>query len=323
MNSIRTVPGDRVFASSPSEIAENYNRRPFAFRHGLAGNPLFERPRLIALAETILEASGPKTLRWQNSDAPVSQKWGTPLKNDREKVLEAIENLDRSGSWVLLYSVQRDPEYRVLLDGILAELEEVTGEPLSDQITWSDAYIFLASPRSVTPYHIDHESTFLFQVKGRRLANIWDADDRGVLTDREIENYYLGDLGAADYREENQAKAHVFAMEPGTGVHHPVRAPHWFQNEDACSVALGVHFCLRDYDRQARVYQINRCLRGLGMRPTPPGVSGWRDRAKIGTVGLFSSRRPETKNDLIRSGIRRITLPLQVARGLKAKIRGR
>ncbi len=43
----------------------------------------------------------------------------------------------------------------------MAEILADTGCSRED-VTWEDAYIFLASPNAVTPYHIDHEATFLF-----------------------------------------------------------------------------------------------------------------------------------------------------------------
>jgi hypothetical protein len=309
----------RIFAADSPAFRDQFNREPFAFTHQLADHPLFDLPRLATLAQTLIE-KGPENVRWQVSDAGVDEKWNVPSKGQGEGVSEAIANLDRSGSWVLLYRVQNDPEYKAMLDSIMAELETVTGRTLGPDVTWKDAYIFMASPHAVTPYHIDHESTFLFQIHGHRLANIWNPDDRSVLTDTEIEDYYNGNVSAADYREENQSKAHVFEMAQGTGVHHPVRSPHWFKNGETYSIALGVHFCLREYDKEARIYQVNGWLRRFGLRPKPPGRSRWSDRAKMSIVGLFAKRSPKNKFELLRSGISRLTSPIRLAQTLKKKL---
>jgi hypothetical protein len=319
MGNPTTLDGRRIFEAGPSAFQGDFNRVPFSFSHRLGDHPLFDLDRLTRLAQTLMEDKDARNVRWQTSEAAVENGWDVPVRTRHDELTEAIANLDRSGSWVLLYSVQRDPEYMALLDLILAELDEVAGCSLAEEITWKDAYVFMASPHAVTPYHIDHESTFLFQIHGQRVANLWDPGDRSVLTDREIENYYSGNLGAANYKEEYQGKAHVYAMPSGVGVHHPVRAPHWFKNGDSYSVALGVHFCLRDYDRQARVYQINHLLRLAGLRPVPPGQSRWRDQAKIHALGVFSKRHPQTKFELLRSGIMRATSPLRAARNLKRK----
>jgi hypothetical protein len=307
-----------VFAGGHDEFRRLYNRSCFQFHHRLSGHPLFELPRLATLAETLLREDGPGSVRRFSSDAAISMKWSEMRhKGLREEISQAIEDLEKSGSWLLLYRTQTDPEYRVLMEQIITEIGEMTGAPLAEQVTWKDAYIFMASPGSVTPYHIDHESTFLFQIRGQREANIWD---RSVVTDPELEDYYRGNTAAANYNQENQSKANVYSMAAGTGVHHPCLAPHAFKNGPTYSIALGVHFCLRDWDRQARIHQINACLRRFRFQPTPPGRSAWRDRAKIGALGLLSKRNPKNKNELIRSGFMRLVSPLAVIPGLKRRL---
>lgn len=309
----------RVFAGAPTEFREKFNKRSFQFSHYLAGNELFELPRLALLANKLLAEQGHSSIRWQVGDVPVDSKWAdVPLRGQQSKVAEAISQLSESGSWVLLYSVQNDPVYAELLDRILQEVGEMTGANLRDEMTWKDAYIFMASPGSVTPYHIDHEATFLFQICGRRTANIWDGNDRAVLTNQEIEEYYIGDLGAANYRTANQERANVYELASGTGVHHPMLAPHCFKNGAEYSIALGVHFCLRAADERARIYQVNHYLRRVGLEPSPPGKSFWKDRLKIFTVGAFSKRNPKNKFELLRSGIRRMVAPFELARKLKS-----
>lgn len=311
----------KVFDGGASDFRNHYNRKSFQFRHHLSGHPLFELPRLATLAETLLQKEGPSSVKWAGSNAAINMRWSEmPQKEHRQKITEAIADLERSGSWLLLYRAQTDPDYRALMDQVIAEIGELTGAPLAEEITWRDAYIFMASPFSVTPYHIDHESTFLFQVHGQRVANIWDREDRSVLTEPEIEDYYAGNLSSAKYKEQNQAKANVYSMVAGTGVHHPVLAPHAFKNGPTYSVALGVHFCLKEWDQRARVYQINALLRRLLLKPLPPGRSRWRDLTKIRTLGLISKRNPKTKYDLIRSGFVRMTFPLQFARSLKKRV---
>ena len=289
----------------------------------LAEHPLFELPRLAALARQILgEQRKTKSIHWHGSGVGISTKWDdVPAAREEREVSDAIENIEKSGSWVLLYSVQTSPDFKVLLDEALREIEIAVAQPLRNQMTWSDAYIFMASPHFVTPFHIDHESTFLFQIHGRAKAKIWDPSDRSSVTHQELENYYLGDLSAANYHEEKQTRANIYSLEAGTGVHHPSCAPHAFTNGDSYSVALGVHFCLRHLDALARVYQMNGVLRKLGIRVSPPGTSTFRDGMKSRVVDLFSSRNPETKSELLRSGVKRMLAPANAVRGLISKRR--
>ncbi len=297
------------------DLSERFNNRSFQFNHNLAGNPLFSLPRLEQLAKRLLEDRTRRNVRWQSSDSPVDAGWNVPTKTELESLDQAIAGLGDSNSWILLYSVQRDPEYRSLLDDLMAEIISLTGVR-AESITWQDAYIFMASPHSVTPYHIDHEATFLFQIHGAREANIWSAKDTAILPDREIERYYMGDLNAAVYKAERHNSADFYDLRSGTGVHHPSRAAHSFRNGGEYSIALGVHFCMRDIDREAAIYQVNSLLRMAGLEPTPPGQSAWRDSLKASLINAFAKRNPKDKNELLRSGIRRLAWPGFAARNI-------
>ena len=298
---------DRILAASEAEPYQQFNRDSFMFTHHLAGHPLLQIPRLVDLASHLI-TYGPGSVRCQISGIPMHLKWtDIQLKEQfQEQIPNFIANIEKSDSWLLLYSVQRDPAYQMLLDQIVDELTDLTGVALRQEMTWLDAYIFIASPHAVTPYHIDHESTFLFQMHGDRQANLFPCDDRTLLTDQELEKFYIGDLNAANFKPEYQSRANVYPLVPGKGVHHPVCAPHWYQNGETYSVALGVHFGLRSFDLRARVYQSNHYLRKLGINPRPPGQSAFRDRLKIKTMGLLSKRNPLTKSDVVRSGSDRI-----------------
>ncbi|MDE3240241.1 MAG: hypothetical protein KGN33_14875 [Paracoccaceae bacterium] len=310
-----------VFNAKPLSFRADFDRKSFLFDHNLADSPLFTLPRLADLAETLLKTGGSKSVRWQDGKAPVEAGWDVPLHKEVEHVHKAIANLQDSGSWVLLYSIQRDPEYKDLLDRIMSEVVELTGMSRAD-VSWLDAYLFMASPGSLTPYHIDHETTFLFQIHGDRTANLWDGSDRSILPVTEIENYYMGDMGAAIYKPENQRKAMTYDLRHGKGVHQPSLAPHWFKCGEDYSIALGVHFCLRKHDAEAKTHQVNRLLRGLGLAPAPLGVFPARDRIKSGLLALLSKRHPKTKFELLRSGVLRLTLPARLVRKVAKKLGG-
>jgi hypothetical protein len=326
MPTLTQTPGSRagektrIIEPEGTKFRDDFGRNSFIFHHNLAGNPLFELPSLTNLAESLLKIEGPSAIRWKNSEAPVDAKWGQkPPSEQIANVSEAIQNLDKSGSWVVLYRVQNVPEYSAILEQALDEMEEMIGRPLRSELTWKDSYIFMASPHATTPYHIDHETACLLQVHGDRIAHLWDQKDRSILTEKEIEEYYLGDIGSANYSANKLEKAYTYKMNAGTGVHHPSLAPHDYKNGDTYSVAVGIHLCMKDIDQKARAYQVNAFLRRMGMKPTAPGQSPWRDRLKINALGLLDKKNPKTKYDLIRSGAVRLRSPFK----LVGKLRGR
>jgi len=302
----------RILPAGQHDFRTGFNQQPFQFAHNLVGHPLFELQRMAKLAKTLLDVEGPTAVRWKSNKTTPDAKWDQAAPDEQfATVSDAIANLDRSGAGVVLYRVQNDPEYMTVLDQVIDEIEVMVERPLRPEITWKDCYIFMTSPNGVTPYHIDHGATCLMQVHGSRKAHLWHQDDRALLTDQEIEGFYMGDLGAANYSEDKEKKAFVYDMTPGVGVHHPSLAPHHYKNGDTYSVAVGVHLFLKPADLKARAFQANALLRQMGLKPTPVGHSPRLDRAKIKAVSLFDKRNPTNKGDLIRAGAMRLRKPFR------------
>ncbi len=294
---------NQIVNKNSQDFRDKFNQKSFEFSHNLTGHPLFEIPRLLELANTIALKYDLNKVVCLSSNITPSQKWSDMTRS--EQVSEAISHIEESGSLILIKSANLDPDYKFLMKQILVELEELTGVPLQKEITWAEAYIFISSPNSITPYHIDHESNFLFQIKGEKDVHLFDQSDRSILTEREIEEYFAGDLQAATYKEENQNKANTYHLIPGTAVHHPSLAPHWLKNKDRASVSLSINFCLRSVDLNARVYQTNHFLRKLGWNPTPPQSSIIKDRVKMMAMGVFAKSKPDIKDDVTFSGVTR------------------
>jgi len=306
---------DRILPDGQDAFRTGFNQQSFQFSHNLVGHPLFGLPRMAKLAKSLLDFEGPTAVRWKSNKTTPDAKWEQlPPDEQFASVSDAIANLNDSSSGVVLYRAQNDPEYMEVLDQVIDEIEAMLGRPLRPEVTWKDCYIFMTSPNGVTPYHIDHGATCLMQVHGSRKAHLFDQADRSLLTEQEIEGFYMGDLGAANYSADKEAKASVYDMTPGTGVHHPSLAPHHYKNGATYSIAVGIHLFLKPADIRARAFQANALLRQLGLKPTPVGDSPWRDNVKINTVRMFDKRNPTNKGDLIRSGATRLSKPFRAAR---------
>jgi len=295
---------ERIFNHASGEFAEQFNRLPIAVSHNLGNHPLFELPRLVELAKTLWTLGGAKVV-FQDSGASFENRWDE-IQTKAISFINGIRDIQQSGSWVLLKSIQEDPEYQVCIDRCVAEMSELTGIDLKKEITWIDGYIFIASPGAVTPHHIDHESNFLLQVHGEKNFNVSDPNDRSVLFEEEIENYYAGDLSAAGFKPVSQEKAYVFPLSPGAGVHIPSTGPHWVRNNDQYSVSFSINFCMRETDIKARIYQCNHYLRKLDFVPTPPRQSAIKDRLKILALSRLGKAKAANKNELLRQNLKRL-----------------
>ncbi|RFB78683.1 cupin-like domain-containing protein [Methylovirgula sp. 4M-Z18] len=298
---------------SAEDFRANFNKRSFEFRHRLQDTKLFEIDQLIELADKILAAGATDRFAAVNyRQANVGTKIGT---TPNLGLRETVSKLDQAGSWVKLSRVQDfDPKYTAVFDQLLFEMEGLLNQPLRREITWSTVTIFLASPKIATPFHIDHESNFLFQLQGDKDVCLFDPNDRELVNDKEVEAFYLGNAGAATYKEHLQARGTVYRLTPGDVVHHPPLAPHWVKNGDNISVSVSVAFGTKPLERVARIYQANSLLRTFGLAPVSPGLSPTKDKIKAAFVSRFENRNPRSYADLMFTPVNRLRKPIELAK---------
>ena len=253
----------------------SFNLAPFLIRHDLAGHPLFSLQRLIELASRLPE----EKIKYNEADISVA----TGLYEGPRTGLsaqETIRRIEECRSWMVINNVELDPEYHQLLDRCLDEVQ-LFSEPVEPGMFRREGFIFISSPRSITPFHMDPEYNFLLQVRGKKRICIWDRRDRSVLPEVALERYFSEADKHIVFKEEYQRKASSFELTPGAGLHFPVVAPHWVRNGDDVSVSFSITFRTPASERQRIVYCSNAGLRRRGLNPTPQGASAFRDLAKF------------------------------------------
>ena len=268
--------GFRAVSIDASVFREKFDRRPFCFSHNLANHYLFELPKLMQLAEFLRR--DPHNTAYDAGDIKVEQRWNQRPRNPYT-LREALERLDCAGAWVILKHSETSPEYRELMNDVLHDLQDLSGYPLRRRIKNTEVQIMLASPGRITPYHFDNECNVLMQIRGEKDIFVFDQTDRQVLTEVELERFWVGDWNAGEYKARCQDQAYAVRLVPGGGVHIPVNAPHWVKNDNNISISLSINFEWRD-ESLYNVYRANYFLRKLGMQPLPPGRSAWRDGVK-------------------------------------------
>jgi ribosomal protein L16 Arg81 hydroxylase len=144
--------------------------------------------------------------------------------------------------------------------------------------------VFISSPGSVTPYHIDHEYNFLLQIRGTKQISIFDRD---ALSEEEVERFYRGEHRNLVFDDRRASEGRTFELSPGDGVHVPVNAPHYVKNGPAASVSFSITFRTPDGDRRSAVYRVNERMRSLGIQPRPVGKQPLVDRAKYLGYALY------------------------------------
>ncbi len=265
------------------QFRAGFNRRPFTVGHRLADHPMFALPRLIELArrlptEHVEYNAGNISV---NMDPDLTPRTGLSVE-------ETIERIEERCSWMVLKYVEQDSVYRDLLNSCLDEIQELS-EPLAPRMCRREGFIFISSPGSVTPYHLDPEYNFLLQVRGKKTVNIFDPSDRSILPEQELERYLNGGHRNMVFKPEYQEKAMRFELTPGKGLHFPVNAPHWVQNGDEYSISFSITFRTPASERRTCVYSVNSYLRNRGITPEPFGRSPLKDSAKY--LALRAVRR--------------------------------
>jgi hypothetical protein len=280
--------GRRSVIDDPEGLfSRNYNRVNFMFPHKLAGDPLWELDNLLALSRRMPDH---RDTYWSNGKVAVGNSWEAGQK-DRLSLDETLANIEHNNSIVILKHTEQDPEYGPVLQQVLGRIVELAGEQMRCDVTVGEVLILVSSPNRVTPYHMDGETNFLLQVRGDKLFYVFDHNDRGLVTDLELERFYSVSQALANYRPERQADAREYDLRAGYGVHVPVNAPHWVQNADNVSVALSVTYELRSVDRLRDLHRINRRLRSIGLRPSAPSAAPWRDQIKLAAYRAARSLR--------------------------------
>jgi hypothetical protein len=275
---------DRNLIMGTEDLTSKYPEQPFAVKHKLNDHPLFTIERLLQLQKEIPA----KKIDWYTGKVGVNTN---RAKTDPTGLTpeETIRQIKECESWLVLKNVEVVPEYRELLENCFSPYQSLieAGTPGMRQL---EAWIFITSPGSIAPYHIDPEHNYLLQVHGPKTIHIYDANDASILSDRELENFFDsgGEAAKLEFDEEYQKKARTFVMQPGDGVYIPYVAPHWVKVEEGdYSISFSVSYYSDVCDNKSRLYRFNSKMRRLGIPPSPPGTNPSRDTAKIKVISSY------------------------------------
>ena len=182
--------------------------------------------------------------------------------------------------------VEQDADFAKLLHSCLQEVASQSNL-LERQMSLPHAFIFVSSPKAVTPYHMDPEHNFLLQIRGSKQVHLFDPNDPDILSQEVLTRFYSGAHRNLVFKERWIDKAKVFDLAPGQGLHFPATAPHFVQNGDAVSVSLSITFRTPKLDRTRSLYRMNLKLSNLGLHPQRVGQSPRIDRLKFNAYRVW------------------------------------
>jgi hypothetical protein len=211
-----------------------------------------------------------------------------------------------TNSYVMVRQPDSHPRLRPVLDLLMSELRDFVSSLQPGAAKPAEVfhdpmlYLFISSPNSVTPFHVDRYSTLLFQLQGQKDVMIWDRYDRETVTSEELEFLFgLPHIKNPAYKGKDTRPPVVNHLAPGEGVHIPFTSPHWVKNGPEVSVSVSFIFQTPTSVLESNAHRFNYHLHRVASKlplpiPVPAGAVGsipMLDRAKSDLLTGFEKAR--------------------------------
>ena len=295
-------------------LRREFPLRPFAIRHKLAGHPLLTLPRIAQLAAEL-----PRDLIEYNSGkVAISQDPDAIPSVDLDPV-EIVRQIETAGAWMVLKRVENSPEYRSLLEDALLSVARARGfnSLLDAGFEQVEGFLFVSSPNSTTPFHLDSEDNFFVHIHGEKFFSIFDNTDRSIVSDDEIERSMTKHRNLK-YDDSIAPRATEFHLFAGDGCYVPYQWPHWVRTAGSYSISMAITWKTRDVRRMNDLHFFNSMLRGIGLPQQPPGRQPLRDALKLAFYRTVTTAiKPLRASMAMRRVLRRLALGKQANYYLK------
>ncbi|MBS0480985.1 MAG: cupin-like domain-containing protein [Proteobacteria bacterium] len=267
MPDTRILPIDDRACALPapqvSALSRLYPNSSGKLRHLLCGHPLLS---LEALADAAPRMR-PDYVEVRNAANRNGEPFAFAEQGDSDPAT-TIRTIATANRWVMLRFAEQLPEYDALMRGVIEEIaptvRAVSGDPLRLQ-----TFIFVSSPRTLTPFHFDPEYNILFQLAGRKHFAVYDPRDPWLPPLRSESVHRDGD-NLLPWSDDFQHQGTVNTLDPGEAIYVPYKSPHWVEVDDQPSISLSITWCSRASFEQADTCRLNDWLRRHGMNPPPP-----------------------------------------------------
>jgi hypothetical protein len=238
--------------------------------HRLGDHPLLQSDSLIALAERLEQRGGVRS-HGSGAQAGTSFNHAPVIFPNKQGAAQTIANLRDAKAWTSLLNVQTDTTYRGLVDEVLDDVKPLID--LKDPgMCYRGGWIFLTSPNTVTPFHMDKEHNFIMQISGRKTLYVWEPDDRVAVSEEARDLFHAKhSRDLVTWREEFRQRARVFHLLPGMGAYMPSTSPHLVENGPEPSITVSFTYYTHSTRRNSALHSAHQRLRDRGMAPAPVG----------------------------------------------------
>jgi ribosomal protein L16 Arg81 hydroxylase len=294
-----------VIMADNDALRRDFPSKPFAIRHMLANHPLLTLQRIAQLAAELPR----DRIEYNGGDAAISQ--------DPDKVrsvaldpVEVVQQIQTAGAWMVLKRIESSPEYRRLLEDCLLSVARARGFKTLAEADFQqiEGFLFVSSPNSTTPFHLDSEDNFFVQIHGEKFFRIYDNEDRTIADDDAIE-HSLTKHRNLRYDESFRPRGVEFHMFGGDGCYVPYKWPHWVRTANEYSISMAITWRSKAVHRDIDLQFFNSMLRGIGLPQSAPGKNPALDAVKLSFYrSVLAVIRPLRSSESLRRVLRRIAL---------------
>lgn len=303
---IETEAGKAVdaFWIRPQDVGQFSSFARCPIKHNYHTHPMLQLNQLKQLAIYLMPH---EKCRFAAGDLVLDSVFNHASSDQKGRSLEQVlATIEAPGSWLALYNVETQPEYKALLESIIKSVEYlIEGE--QGKVLEVQGFVFISSPPAFTPFHIDRENNFWLQLAGQKHLSLFDHTDPLVADPRAVEDFIVTKtLKNLKLTDAIKSKRSEYLSRPGDGIYFPATTPHmaettteWVSAGNATSISIGVVFYTEMTRRIARIHQLNYTLRKLGMRPVSLQASGpigllksWLGAASVRLRTLYNGYKP-------------------------------
>jgi len=270
-------------SSSPIELESHKEalreKHSFITRHNLLGHPLMSLERLSGLIQRLPSDQVFFSSAKVSKDVDFDRAWIEHRSSF--SLRDALTDLATTDAYIMVRAPETDPEYQPLFKELLRCVEDSLRD-VDPDVRGAMLYLFVSSPNSTTPFHVDRYSTLLMQFTGSKTLYVWPYNDRATVPEEAMEKLFAeSSKRGPSLASDREQLGTPYVLQPGATLHMPFTAPHWVKNGPEVSISLSIIYRTRKSDQMMNAYEFNHALRKrLAWQPKQVGVSPLVDQCK-------------------------------------------
>ncbi len=254
----------QIITGGPTSKVMKFGADLGVYQHTLHQNPMFSDSGLIQLLDAYpRERLEIYTLSADQKTVDKTRP-GSAADLNGAQLLDAVK---KGRIWLELRGVNKlSADYQPIADKMFAELHQMHPGLTTFQ---HDLGVVISSPGLQVFYQVDMPMTALFQVRGEKMARVWDAG-APYIDEEHLERQALtGRAAQIDYNPIWSEDAQTVSLKPGMMATWAQNSPYRLVNSDALNVAVAVQFLTPGALLRTNVIYANAVLRkkfGLAQR---------------------------------------------------------